>query len=148
MARPGMPMRPPIEELFTMAPLPCFRIWRSSCFMQRKTLRRLIAFTRSNSSLVASAVSTARLWTPALLNAASRRPNAETVCSTITLYLGFISDIAGDGDRLMASSNQLLRYLAHRGFIDIDQRNRSTRRSKFFRRSEAHARTSSGDERD
>jgi hypothetical protein len=65
-----------------------------------------------------------------------------------TLYLGFISDIAGDGDRLMASSNQLLRYLAHRGFINIDQRNRSTRRSKSFRRSEAHARTSSGDERD
>src|SRR6266404_4789604 len=25
MARPGMPMRPPIEELVTMAPLPCLR---------------------------------------------------------------------------------------------------------------------------
>ena len=49
-ARPGLPMRPPIEEQLTMAPLPCSRIWRSSYFMQFQTPRRLIAFTRSNSS--------------------------------------------------------------------------------------------------
>ncbi len=48
----------------------------------------------------------------------------------------------------MARSKQLLRYLAHRRFIDIDQYNRSTRRNKCFRRSEAHARASSGDECD
>jgi hypothetical protein len=45
-------------------------------------------------------------------------------------YLGFISDIAGEGDRLMACSNQLFRYLAHRRFTDINQRNRSPRGNK------------------
>src|SRR5665213_3539158 len=83
MARPGIPIRPPIEELFTIAPLPCWRIWSNSYFIQSHTLRRLIAFTRSNSSLVASAVSAARLCTPALLKAASRRPKADTVCAII-----------------------------------------------------------------
>src|SRR5256884_6491998 len=77
-----MPMRPPIEELFTMAPLSCFRIWSSSYFMQRKILRRLIAFTRSNSSLVASAVSTAGLCPPAFVKPAPKPPHAETHCST------------------------------------------------------------------
>src|SRR2546423_6889302 len=59
----------------------------NSYFMQSHTLRRLIAFTRSNSSLVESAVSTARLCTPALLNAASRCPNADTGFSTILFNL-------------------------------------------------------------
>ena len=31
-----------------MAPLPWSRIWRSSCFMQAHTPRRLMALTRSN----------------------------------------------------------------------------------------------------
>src|SRR3989440_11584838 len=78
-----MPIRPPIEELLTMAPLPCSRIWRSSYFMQFQTPRRLIPLTRSNSSPLASAVSTAGDCMPALLNAASRRPKADTVCATI-----------------------------------------------------------------
>src|SRR5437016_2960955 len=78
-----MPMRPPIEELLTMAPLPCSRIWRSSYFMQFQTPRRLIPFTRSNSSPLTSAISTAGDCMPALLNAASRRPKVDTVCVTI-----------------------------------------------------------------
>src|SRR6266550_8163321 len=82
-ARPAMPIRPPIEEQLTMAPLPRSRIWRSSYFMQLQTPRRLIAFTRSNSSPLASAVSARGLCTPALLNAASSRPKVETVRSTI-----------------------------------------------------------------
>jgi hypothetical protein len=69
-----MPIRPPIDELFTMATLSCLRIWSNSYSIQSHTLRRLIAFTRSNSSLVAPAVSTARLCTPVLLNAASAGP--------------------------------------------------------------------------
>src|SRR5437667_3302798 len=80
-ARPGMPIRPPIEEQLTIAPLPCLRIWRSSYFMQFHTPRRLMAFTRSNSSPLPSAVSTAGDCTPALLYAASRRPKVDTVCS-------------------------------------------------------------------
>src|SRR5438552_1069275 len=74
-----MPISPPIEELLTMAPLPCSRIWRSSYFMQFHTPRRLIPFTRSNSSPLASAVSTAGDCIPALLKAASRRPKLDTV---------------------------------------------------------------------
>src|SRR5437773_7134545 len=103
-----MPMRPPIEELFTIAPLSCLRIWSNSYFMQSHTLRRLIAFTRSNSSLVVSAVSTARLCTPALLNAASRRPECRDGLFDHPLYLRFISDITGYGDRLLACCIQLL----------------------------------------
>src|SRR5205823_9242295 len=82
-ARPGRAIRPTMEEQLTMAPLPCSRIWRSSYFMQFQTPRRLIAFTRSNSSPLASVVSTAGDCTPALLYAASRRPKVDTVCSII-----------------------------------------------------------------
>src|SRR5439155_2475900 len=78
-----MPMKPPIEELLTMAPLPCSRIWRSSYFMQFQTPRRLIPFTRSNSSPLTSAISRAGDCMPALLNAASRRPKVDIVCVTI-----------------------------------------------------------------
>ena len=41
------PMRPPSEEQFTIAPLPCLRICCSSNFMQLHTPRRLTAMTRS-----------------------------------------------------------------------------------------------------
>src|SRR5437899_6353400 len=76
-------MIPPIEELLTMAPLPCFRIWSSSYFMQFQTPLRLIELTRSNSSPLASAVSAIGLCTPALLNAASSLPKVDTVCTTM-----------------------------------------------------------------
>lgn len=36
-ARPGPPIRPPMEEQFTMEPAPWMRIWRSSCFMLAHT---------------------------------------------------------------------------------------------------------------
>src|SRR2546430_13538328 len=82
-ARRGRPTRPPNEEQLTIAPLPCSRIRRSSCFMHAHTPRRLIAFTRSNSSAASSAMSLGGACTPALLNAASSRPKVETVCSTM-----------------------------------------------------------------
>ena len=63
----GPPTRPPIDEQLTIAPFPCLSIWRSSNFMQLQTPRRLIEITRSKSSLVNSAASTATFWTPALL---------------------------------------------------------------------------------
>jgi hypothetical protein len=47
----------PSEEQLTTAPLPWARIWRSSCFMQVQTPRRLIAFTRSKFSAGSSAAS-------------------------------------------------------------------------------------------
>src|SRR5438094_407688 len=49
--------------------------------MQRNTPRRLIASTRSHSSRLKSAVSARRCMTPALLNAASRRPKLDTIRS-------------------------------------------------------------------
>src|SRR5437870_4589528 len=64
-------------------PLADFGRRRNSYFMLFQTPRRLIAVTRSNSSPLASAVSTAGDCTPALLNAASRRPKVDTVCSII-----------------------------------------------------------------
>ena len=57
-----------------MAPLPWVRIWRSSCFMQAQTPRRLIALTRSKVSAGSSAASLGGTWMPALLNAMSSRP--------------------------------------------------------------------------
>src|SRR3954454_23441074 len=78
-----MPMSPPIDELFTIAPLPCLRICSSSYFMQFQTPFRFTAVMRSNSPPLASAVSTAGDITPALLKAASRRPKVDTVCSII-----------------------------------------------------------------
>src|SRR6478609_6436679 len=62
-----------------MAPEPWRSICRSSCFMQLHTPRRLTPITRSQSSRVLSAVGAIDAITPALLNAASSRPNAATV---------------------------------------------------------------------
>jgi hypothetical protein len=45
-----------MEEQLTIAPLPWRSIWRSSCFMRLQTPRRLTRVTRSNSSIVLSAV--------------------------------------------------------------------------------------------
>src|SRR3954469_16761653 len=67
MARPGKPIRPPIEEQLTIAPLPWSRIWRSSYFMQFQTPRRLTACTRSYSAPLASAISMAGDWLDQLL---------------------------------------------------------------------------------
>src|SRR5438105_2176304 len=121
MARPGRPIRPPMDEQLTMAPLPCSRIWRSSYFMQFQTPRRLIAFTRSNSSPLASAVSTAGDCTPALLYAASRRPKVETVCSDHGCHVSLLSDIAADSNRHLSSGDQFFCGLANRLLVDICQ---------------------------
>src|SRR5690349_14300201 len=55
--RPGTPTKPLVDEQLTITPLPRSRIWRSSCFMQFQTPRRLIAIKRSKSSPRASPVS-------------------------------------------------------------------------------------------
>jgi len=75
--------------------------------MQLKMARRLTAFTRSNSSTLASATSETGLWMPALLNAASRRPKLEMV-SPPSLHLRFVRHIAADGNGLVAGGDQLL----------------------------------------
>src|SRR5215469_16295168 len=79
----GLPVNAPTDALLTMAPLPWRSICRSSCFMQLHTPRRLIPITRSQSSRVLSAMGAMWAMTPALLNAASIRPNSATVRSTI-----------------------------------------------------------------
>src|SRR5215207_5559364 len=81
-ARPGSPTRPPSDEQLTMAPLPCARICRSSCFMHAQTPRRLIAFARSKNSVGSWAASVGGAWMPALLNAKSSRPKSATARST------------------------------------------------------------------
>src|SRR4051812_22839648 len=80
---PGLPVNAPTDALLTMAPPPWRSICRSSCFMQLQTPRRLTPMTRSHSSRVLSAVGAMRAMTPALLNAASSRPNSDTARSTI-----------------------------------------------------------------
>jgi len=83
-----------------MAPLPCWRIWRSSCFMLAQTPRRLTAFTRSKSSAVSSAASAGGACTPALLNAMSSRPNVVTARCTIAAvqFLTVEADPVGHAD--------------------------------------------------
>src|SRR5437588_5683883 len=47
---PLMPMTPAPEEVFTIAPPPCFRISGISCFMHKKTPRRSILWIGSHSA--------------------------------------------------------------------------------------------------
>src|SRR5437899_10374863 len=70
-----MPMTPAPEDVFTIAPPPCLRISGISCFMHRKTPRRLVSMIRFHSSSSYSAVGAGFLGSmPALLNAKSSRP--------------------------------------------------------------------------
>src|SRR4051794_12415317 len=76
-----MPMIPAPEDVLTIAPPPpCLRISGISCFMHRKTPRRLMSMIRFHSSSSYSAVGAGFLGSmPALLKAKSNRPNASTV---------------------------------------------------------------------
>src|SRR5437016_9790787 len=47
---PLMPMTPAPEDVLTIAPPPCLRISGISCFMHRKTLRRLVSRIRFHST--------------------------------------------------------------------------------------------------
>src|SRR5437763_10559249 len=79
---PRTPLSPAVEDMLTMAPPPLSSMAGISYFMQRKTPRRLTRTARSKSSTATSA-SGAGMWpSPALLKAASRRPQASRVCAT------------------------------------------------------------------
>ncbi len=121
-----MPIRPPIEEQLTIAPLPCSRIWRSSYFMQFQTPRRLIAYTRSNSSPLASAVSTAGLHTGIVVRRIQATEGGYGLLNH-RYYLSLVGDIAADRDRLMASGDQFLYCGANRVLMDIRQRDSRSR---------------------
>jgi hypothetical protein len=63
----GLPTRPPRKEQLTIAPLPCSRMWRSSCFTLAQIPRKLMPWTRSNCSALSSAASVGGGMIPALL---------------------------------------------------------------------------------
>jgi hypothetical protein len=81
--RPFEPTIPPIEEQFTIAPLPWATTCRSSAFMQFQTPRRFTLMMRSNSSSLVSNNDAPSLLTLALLKAASRRPYVATARSIV-----------------------------------------------------------------
>jgi hypothetical protein len=79
---PGTPRSPAVDDMFTIDPLLDASIAGISYFMHRNTP---ITFTRnadSNSATLSSASGFGDGLPPALLNAASKRPNLPTVAST------------------------------------------------------------------
>jgi hypothetical protein len=62
------------------------------------------------------------------------------------LHLSFIRDIAANSNRLMAGGDQALGGCPHCRFIDVNERDPSTLRSKCLSRSQAHTGAGPGDE--
>jgi hypothetical protein len=85
-----------------MAPLPFARIWRSSCFMQVQTPRRLIAVTRSKFSADEPAEGVDR----ALDEGGD---------------LGLVGHVARDAERLMIRGGQLVGGGAERVLVDAGE---------------------------
>src|SRR6266516_3728014 len=114
--------------------------------MQLHTPRKLTPITRSQSSRVLSAVGAIRAMTPALLNAASSRPNSATVRSTIAATWA-CAHIATDGECLVTGGDQLLRRRLHRVFLEVRQDDGHARLRERLRCRESHTRCGPGDER-
>ncbi len=92
-----------------MAPLPCSRIWRSSYFMQFQTPRRLIAVHPVEFFAADIGHFNGRTTvSPALLNAASRRPKADTVCSTIAATSASSATSQRMANRLVSGGRRVL----------------------------------------
>jgi hypothetical protein len=64
------------------------------------------------------------------------------------LHLTFVSDIAGDGNRLVTGSGEAICCCPNAGFIDVGQRYSSPFCSKCLRSGQTHARAGAGDECD
>ena len=107
-----------------MAPLPCSRIWRSSCFMQAQTPRRLMALTRSKLSAGSSAASVGGIWMPALLNAMSSRPKVVDGAVDQRGDLVLVGDVAGDAERLVPGGGQLLGGGVRAALVDVGEHDR------------------------
>lgn len=81
-----VPVRRPnrrATSCFTITPLSCLRICCNWYFIPKKTPSRLMLMNLRYSSVARSGSSIAGLCTLALLNAASRRPNASTVAFAV-----------------------------------------------------------------
>src|SRR5881397_1778024 len=102
-----------------MAPVPCARICRSSCFMHAQTPRRLIASTRSKLSAGSSAASLGGIMMPALLNAMSSQPKLATRVRDEDGDLLFIGYVAGHAERRMAGGGQAVGCSAERVLVDV-----------------------------
>src|SRR4051795_1327371 len=108
---PGWPVSAPTDALLTIAPLPWRSICRSSCFMQLHTPRKLMPMTRSHSSRVLSAVGAMRAITPALLNAASSRPELGDGTVHHLLDLCVITHIAAESNYFVPVSSEFPGFL-------------------------------------
>jgi hypothetical protein len=114
-----MPIRPAIEEQLTMAPLPCLRIWRSSYFMQFHTPRRLIAITRSNSSLLASAISAASTLYTGVIERRIQATEGGYSLLDHCRYLSVISYVATDRECFVTLGSQFLGGRTHGLLIPV-----------------------------
>jgi hypothetical protein len=95
-------MTPAPEEVFTMAPRPCWSIRGISYFMQRKTPRTLMAMIRSHSSSVMSAADLGLLFDAGVVEGdigASERCDRLVQRGLDVRGLGYV---ALDGERLAA----------------------------------------------
>ena len=130
-----------------MAPLPWARMWRSSCFMQAQTPRRLTALTRSKSSAGSSAASLGGTRMPALLNAMSSRPNVSTVA------VDHGRDLSSSDTSQMTPSTWwpaavVPRGGTKRGLVDVGEGDGGPCFGEGARGGKAHAGAGTGDEGD
>ena len=132
-----------------MAPLPWPRIWRSSCFMQAHTPRRLIALTRSKTSAGSSAASLGGIWMPALLNAMSSRPKVSTAAvdrgGDLVLVGRRRTRRRAPGARRASSSSVAA---VQRCLVDVGQDDGGAGLGERARGGQAHAGAGAGDQGD
>jgi len=122
--RRGEPVIPPINEQLTMASLPCFRIWRSSNFMQFHTPRKVDA--NNAVEILAGGISSLRNCVL----------NARIVIGRIQLseggdclidhrfYLSVVSHVAFDSEYLVAFGSQAFGRRADGVLVAVGQYDR------------------------
>src|SRR6266508_2869435 len=101
-----MPIKPPIDEQLTMAPLPCSRIWRSSYFMQCQTPRRLIPV--HTLELFAADISHfhGRRLYAGVIERRIETPEGGYSLRDHRCYFSLVGDIATDANRLVPGGDE------------------------------------------
>jgi hypothetical protein len=83
----------------------------------------LIPLNRSNLPALSSAASVAGLWTPAPLNAASKRPKVADGRRHHGGDIRLVGDVAAHGKRMVTRSDELVADLLDRSFVDVREHN-------------------------
>ena len=143
-----MPTRPPSDEQLTIAPLPCARIWRSSCFMHAQTPRRLIALTRSKLSAGSSAASAEREHDAGVVERHVEPAELGDGAVDERGDLVFVGDVAGDAERPVPGGGELVGGGAQRVPVDVGEHDRGAGSGERASGVEPHAGAGAGDEGD